>query len=160
MGVEEFWDARYRVNDDSSVAEDGPALSAALAHFGEVAGKRVLDLGCGMGHSSLFFAQRGAQVMAVDVSRVAVERLRSLCAERGIDNVQAVQCSAFDIAELGPVDCVFGAMILHHLEPFDEFALVLRATLEHPELLFFRLVSDYLLRGHLQAPFAWADRVG
>ncbi len=218
MGVEDFWDARYRVDEASSVAEEGPVLAAALTHFGDLAGKTVLDLGCGMGRSSLFFAQCGARVIAVDVSRVAVARLERLCAERGIANVEAVHGSAFEIDRLGPVDYAFGAMILHHLEPFDEFARVLRAAVapggraffyensamsrllvwfrehvvgrawvpkegddeefpltpgevdllrrqfsvrvEYPELLFFRLVSDYLLRGRLQAPFAWADRMG
>ena len=30
--------------------------------------------------------------------------------------------SAQDISKLGKVDFIFGSMILHHIEPFDEFA--------------------------------------
>ena len=41
----------------------------------------------------------------------------------------AVIMSAMDIGELGPQDLVYGSMILHHLEPFDEFARTLRAAI-------------------------------
>ncbi len=41
----------------------------------------------------------------------------------------AVTHDAFAIDELGDFDCVFGSMILHHLEPFGEFVAVLRKTL-------------------------------
>ena len=34
-----------------------------------------------------------------------------------------------DIGELGPQDFVYGSMILHHLEPFEEFARTLRAAI-------------------------------
>ena len=59
--------------------DDDPVGVAALAHFGSVAGARVLDLGCGNGEYSLFFAAHGATVTGIDQSPVAVSSLAELC---------------------------------------------------------------------------------
>jgi cyclopropane fatty-acyl-phospholipid synthase-like methyltransferase len=47
-----------------------------LRLIGAVAGKRVLDLGCGTGRAAITFAQQGAVVIAVDGSRSKLERAR------------------------------------------------------------------------------------
>src|SRR5438046_9308753 len=39
-----------------------------LRRMGDLRGKRLLDIGCGLGESSVFFALRGAQVKATDLS--------------------------------------------------------------------------------------------
>jgi 2-polyprenyl-3-methyl-5-hydroxy-6-metoxy-1,4-benzoquinol methylase len=115
----DFWNTTY-LSKRTDTAE--PVLRAALAHFGTVRGKRLLDVGCGRGGASIYFAAHGAEVVAIDLSHVAVDALRSLCTQNGIDNVRTEVCSAVDIAKLGPFDFAFGSMILHHLEPFREFA--------------------------------------
>lgn len=131
----QFWDelfaqgqsARYSRIEVPDRAD--PMLNAALDHFGDVQGKTVLDVGCGRGAAALFFASRGARVIAVDASAAAVDNLRRYCAEHEVDQVTPVRLPALDIPSLGPVDHVFGSMILHHVEPFAEFAARLRAVL-------------------------------
>jgi 2-polyprenyl-3-methyl-5-hydroxy-6-metoxy-1,4-benzoquinol methylase len=88
-----------------------------------------LDLGFGDAASSLFFARAGAHVVAVDNSAVAVENLSNYCNRVGITNISPNCLSANEIATVAPVDHIFGSMILHHVEPFAEFAAILRATL-------------------------------
>lgn len=190
-------------------------LNAALNYFGEVKGKRVLDLGCGNGASSLFFAQRGAEVVSVDLSEAAINNLAEFCRIQKIDTITPLQLDARQISTLGTFDFVFGSMILHHIEPFNEFAEALSGSLdadrkaffyensaisklliwfrenlvgrlwvpkygdpdefpltpgevnelrkhfevqvEVPELVFFRLLSSYLLRGHLSKPLEMLD---
>src|SRR5438552_8945209 len=39
-----------------------------LGRMGELRGIRLLDIGCGLGESSVFFALQGAQVTATDLS--------------------------------------------------------------------------------------------
>jgi len=131
----DFWDemfAKGRANPYSRVEMpdlDDPVLRRALEHFGDVNGKTLVDLGCGRGATSLFFAHCGARVISVDLSRVAIDNLASYCRDNGVRNITTVQMSAMDLDELGEVDFVFGSMILHHIEPFAEFAVHLRTAL-------------------------------
>jgi SAM-dependent methyltransferase len=137
-----FWDRFFEEGVEPGSRVDhpdphDPVLNAAAEHFGDVGGKTVLDLGCGRGATSLFFASRGASVVSVDFSAAAIRNLTGYCAERGITSVQPVQASAMEIAELAPVDFVYGSMILHHIEPFDRFAVVLRETIRPGGRAFF-----------------------
>lgn len=204
---EAFWNTIYGNNPTRIPNESDPMLLTAIEYFGDVSNARVLDLGCGDGRSSLFFAKRGAEVVAIDISEVAIQNLSEFCQKHEIHNITPIQASAFEIAELGPFDFVFGNMILHHLEPFESFVKVLhqgltpggkayfrensafssllvwfrenlvgkfgipkggddeefpltpqevellrqsfKVNVVYPELLFFRLASQYLLKGRL-----------
>jgi SAM-dependent methyltransferase len=52
--------------------------------FAGFAGKRVLDLGCGLGNDAARFAQGGALVTGVDIAPRAVELARTNFAQRGL----------------------------------------------------------------------------
>jgi 2-polyprenyl-3-methyl-5-hydroxy-6-metoxy-1,4-benzoquinol methylase len=78
-----------------------------------VEGKSVLDAGCGVGHLSSFFAERGARVVCVDARPENIGRLHSLYPgrEAHVANVE------FDrLSELGRFDIVFCYGLLHHVE--------------------------------------------
>lgn len=139
----EFWNdifADGRANPYSRVEMpdlgDG-ILQRALRHFGDVRGKTLVDLGCGRGATSLFFAYHGAYVVSVDLSSQAIRNLGEYCSANGIANIKAVERSALDVASLGRADFVFGSMILHHLEPFAAFAGQLRAAVQPGGKAFF-----------------------
>jgi SAM-dependent methyltransferase len=50
-----------------------PFTAALLERLGDVAGQRVLEVGCGCGSLSLALAERGADTTGVDLSRAMVE---------------------------------------------------------------------------------------
>lgn len=135
MDAKTYWNKRFTA-EQADIRPPPPSgeydwvFERALEHFGPVEGKRLIDLGCGSGVASLYFAERGAQVVSVDYSEVAVDKLNQLCRERGIHNIQAIQSSAMDLGKLEQADLIFGSMILHHLEPFGEFAKVLRSAIK------------------------------
>lgn len=141
--VVEHWNrvfAQGQEGDYSRVAmpsPDDPVCTAALEWFGDVKGKRLLDIGCGSGKVSLFFAAHGAQVTAIDLSDVAVTNLEAFARENGIDNLEARCMDAEDIDTLEPFDLIFGSMVLHHLEPFDAFVDKLRRSLNPDGKAFF-----------------------
>jgi SAM-dependent methyltransferase len=130
--VAEFWNGRYASTafSDYSRAPDEPIVNAALSRFGDVRGKTLVEIGCGPGASALFFGRQGANVIGVDVSSKAIDDLNAHCRANGITNVRGVCADAFGIDALPPVDFVFGAMILHHIEPFPRFVLSLRRLLK------------------------------
>ncbi|HEY9852749.1 MAG TPA: methyltransferase domain-containing protein [Leptolyngbyaceae cyanobacterium] len=137
MNTVVFWNKIYSENTTRFPNDDDPVLGAALKHFGDVSGARLLDLGCGDGGSSLFFAKKGANVVSVDISEIAINNLGQFCRENGISNINPIKCSAFEIDRLGKFDFVFGNMILHHLEPFTLFSDVLRASVKDGGKAFF-----------------------
>jgi 2-polyprenyl-3-methyl-5-hydroxy-6-metoxy-1,4-benzoquinol methylase len=141
MAAVEHWNERFSEGGDQGVRrphpERHPQLEHALAHFGSVKGRTVVDLGCGRGEASIFFARLGARVLAVDTSGVAIENLERWCADRPKLDVTGHVLSAMDLDQLGPQDLVYGSLILHHLEPFEEFARVLRRTVRPGGKAFF-----------------------
>lgn len=72
------WDERYAAKGPpplSSVAP--PPVFAAHAELFPNAG-RALDLACGQGAGSVWLAQRGLQVVGLDISRVGISHAREL----------------------------------------------------------------------------------
>ena len=56
-----------------------------LGVLGDVAGKDVLELGCGAAQWSIVLAQRGARTVALDNSERQLEHARELMTEAGVD---------------------------------------------------------------------------
>jgi predicted nicotinamide N-methyase len=65
-------------------AELWPAASALAAALPDMAGLRVVELGCGLGLPSLVAAAGGAEVTASDWAEEAVELLRENAARNGL----------------------------------------------------------------------------
>jgi 2-polyprenyl-3-methyl-5-hydroxy-6-metoxy-1,4-benzoquinol methylase len=154
----QHWDSVYETHAPKNVASDDEIGCAALAHFGDVEGRKLLDLGCGTGEYTRFFAARGAHVVAIDQSPVAIATLEHQCAEVGLDDVEGVVADAMDLERLGPFDFAFGSMILHHIEPFDRFVDVLAASMRPGGRAFFyenSAMSSFLVwcRDHLVGRF-------
>jgi predicted nicotinamide N-methyase len=92
--------------------------SVALAHLLsglDVAGARVLELGCGLGLPSLVAALRGADVVASDWSADAIELLARNADANGATRLRAVVAAWSDPAALGreEFDLVLAADVLY-----------------------------------------------
>jgi len=85
--------------------------------LGNVAGKELLDLGCGMGEEATYFAKLGARVTAIDVSPVGVELTRKRAEFNGVaERVRAMVMSADPTGFADEsFDIVHGYGILHHI---------------------------------------------
>jgi len=75
--------------------------------------KRVLDLGCGVGHLAQFFVERGCRVVCVDARPENIASLQSRYPglEAYVTNVEKDSLSQF-----GAFDIVFCYGLLYHLE--------------------------------------------
>src|SRR5215469_15107236 len=68
---EALWDERYRSSDRIWSGNPNQQL---LAEITPVRPGRALDVGCGEGADAIWLAQQGWQVVAADISGVALER--------------------------------------------------------------------------------------
>ncbi|MED5803417.1 class I SAM-dependent methyltransferase [Gordonia sp. Z-3] len=69
------WDERYSSADRLWTADVNPAL---IAEISDVDPGTALDVGSGEGADARWLADRGWQVIAVDISQVAIDRSREL----------------------------------------------------------------------------------
>ena len=73
---------------------------------------RVIEIGCGTGLFTAAFAQSGADIVAVDISRDLLE----IAAQRNLTNVRFVGKNFEDCELEGPFDAAIGSSVLHHLD--------------------------------------------
>lgn len=86
-----------------------------LQQMGEMSGKRLLDLGCGAGENSVYFAKKGALCVAADYSSGMVKVALQLAAA---NSVEIEGCTANAMALDFPdntFDFVYASNLLHHL---------------------------------------------
>lgn len=76
-------------------------------------GKRVLEIGCGTGIFTEYFAATGAEIVAVDISEELIERAR---ARQLPSNVHLIHTSFEALRSDRPFDAVVGSSVLHHLD--------------------------------------------
>jgi SAM-dependent methyltransferase len=101
---------------DADYLDHEPWIRPAFDLIGDVAGRRVLDYGCGHGMAAVVLARRGATVSGIDLSAgyVAEAQRRAAANEVEVDFRQAD-------AERLPFpdrsfDAIWGCAILHHLD--------------------------------------------
>jgi len=79
---------------------------------------RCLELGCGVARITSRLAQHCAQVVGLDVSPAHLRIARDYLDELHIDNVELRQLKRIeDLAEIGPIDVFFTAIVLQHNPP-------------------------------------------
>ena len=92
---------------------------AILKLMGDLKGKRLLDVGAGLGESSVYFALLGADVTAVDISPGMVECAVKLGKLHGVEIRGAVQSGEhMDVPE-DYFDLVYVANTIHHVTDKD-----------------------------------------
>ncbi|WP_020468998.1 class I SAM-dependent methyltransferase [Zavarzinella formosa] len=93
-----------------------PWIRPAVGMLGSLAGKMLLDYGCGHGMASVMFARRGASVTGFDLSGKYVEEAkRRATANEVVAHFQVADAERLPFADAS-FDLVWGNAILHHLD--------------------------------------------
>ena len=112
---------------ESPVHRGGPDLDAMLAAGVASGRERVLDVGCGAGHTALAFAARVASVVALDLTPAMLEQAARLAAERGLANLRFEQGDAASLPfPDASFDIVTSRLAAHHVG--DPAAMVWEAA--------------------------------
>lgn len=86
-----------------------------LQQLGDVRGKYLLDLGCGAGENSVYFALKGANCVAADYSPGMVNVALKLAAKNGVDVTgKVVNAMQIDFPD-NSFDIVYASNLLHHI---------------------------------------------
>jgi len=90
----------------------------AFAEFERWNGKKVLEIGCGIGTDTMRFARAGARVTAVDLSEESLAVARERAAVFGVeDRITFYQADAERLSETVPIeayDLVYSFGVVHH----------------------------------------------
>jgi SAM-dependent methyltransferase len=137
LDVKHIWNACGEAFDRYTSASDSfsdnierPAIEELV---GRIDGARVLDLGCGSGTYSLTFAEKGSDVVALDLSPTMISLAQARAHQLGVE----VDFRVGDIREPLPFDesafdIVFTGTALHYVENIAAFmkeaARVMRPT--------------------------------
>lgn len=106
----------------------------------DLAGCRVLDIGCNAGFYSFALAERGAEVLGIDTDRRYLRQAEWAREVLGAERVAFREASVFEVDRLeGRFDIVFFMGVLYHLR-YPLLALDLLARLR-PELLGFQTLT-------------------
>ena len=86
-----------------------------LSRMGNLRGKRLLDIGAGLGESSVYFALQGAQVTMTDISPGMIQTGRELARRHGVE-VEGIVAGAEDVGVAAQsFDYVYIANTIHHV---------------------------------------------
>ena len=90
----------------------------AFAEFERWLGKKVLEIGCGIGTDTINFARAGAQVTTVDLSERSMELARQRAAVFGLeDRIRFCPGNAEQLGSFVPVepyDLIYSFGVIHH----------------------------------------------
>ncbi len=104
----EFWDKEYE-KEVTGLTETLPARKAADIFLKNYV-KKVLDVGCGLGVDTMYFARHGLVAHGMDVSRTAIEKAKKLADRRAtFEAVGALEANIPD----GSYDGIFCSKVLH-----------------------------------------------
>jgi len=136
--------------------------------IGNIKNKTFLDLGCGFGEASVWFAMNGAKVFALDISPNMLKCAKRLAQKYKVD-ITPIRSPAESIPlDVESIDIVFGGSILHHAD-IEKTAKELKRVLRKGGRAFFieplsynplikiyrRLASD--VRTPTEKPFTFDD---
>jgi len=123
------WDERYAAHDLVWSADPNRFVAEII---GPLTPGHALDVAAGEGRNAIWMAQQGWTVVAADYSTVAVERMRSLAADRLGDDVERLTPLVADATQPAPGGpAAYDLVLLCYLQlPGDDWRQALREAVE------------------------------
>jgi len=153
----------FATNADTSPHNAYTDRPAMLALAGDVAGLRILDVGCGAGHYAAELLKCGAEVVGIDGSATLLGHARALLGERVDLHLHDVE-RPLDFIEDAAFDGIVCALVLHHVtnraQLLSELRRVLRpggrllVSTSHPTADWRRFGGSYYAEDWVDLPVA------
>lgn len=102
---------------ESFEASTAPENRFIVKNLGNLKGKKLLDLGCGAGENSVYFALQGANCVATDYSPGMLETAQLLARKYQVEiETKCINAEEIEFPD-NSFDCVYAANLLHHVRP-------------------------------------------
>ena len=114
-GRKQYWSEYYSKKE--TVTSPSPFAEFCLQQISK--GAKLLEIGCGNGRDSSFFASKGLNVVALDKSDAAI----ALCKQdHQMDNLKFLCCEAHEVEvhHNGKFDCIYSRFSLHAMTELEE----------------------------------------
>ena len=144
--MSKIWDKVY--SNDSAFFGEEPSVFAqkCYSNFKRYDVKRLLELGCGQGRDTIFFASNGFDVHAIDASKVAIENINQKIRQKNISldlrHFKARQTLPYDSSYF---DAVYSHMFYNMRFTDEELGFLFKEShrvLKNNGLLYFSVRSD------------------
>ncbi len=120
---EEVFHDDWAANMDTSLIDvikrnesvTAPEMRYITERLGPLGGKKLVDLGCGLGEAGVYFAIKGADVTSVDISDGMLSSTHKL-AERYNVRIRTVKSSIDELSVEGRFDIAYAGNLFHHVD--------------------------------------------
>lgn len=94
-----------------------PEIRFITSYLGNLNNKKLLDIGCGLGEASVYFAIKGAEVTAVDLSRDMLKEVVALSECNNVHvNTHMASLMHLHIPPTDKYDVVYAGNVFHHVD--------------------------------------------
>ena len=87
-----------------------------------IAGKKILDFGCGNGGLTVALAKGGATVTGIDISEQSINRAKALCRDYGVQADLSISLNYADEFSSESFDIIVCNDVIEHVDSFDRLA--------------------------------------
>ncbi len=87
-----YWESKFSTRQDMFGRNPSPPAPRAANLFKQESKTKILELGCGQGRDTIFFAQNGFRVYAVDYTQSGVDAINQKARALGLDESITAVC--------------------------------------------------------------------
>jgi len=126
------WDERFRTGEYPSEPTPSPVLRE---YIDETSSQRALDVACGTGRNTVFLAEQGYEVDALDQSSEGLRITRENARKRGVD--ERINLIQTDAKEFDYPEDRYGVVTISFFRTLDRLGDI-KAALKEGGLLFYQ----------------------
>lgn len=101
----------------SNQACTAPEMRYITQRLGDIRGKKLLDVGCGLGEASVYFALLGADVTSSDLSQGMLDATSRLAQVNGVKvNLHVSAAEDMRLSDDAQFDIIYAGNLMHHVD--------------------------------------------